>query len=94
MWYVAVTFYRWINGRFKGEGRIDVVPLNMLEGFQVINAGDAGAEINGKRATIGHGLTASLADGSQIILTGDAWNYEVDRGNASDHDDTVLHAAG
>ena len=58
-----MTLYRWINGRFKGEGRIDVVPLNMLEGFQVINAGDAGAEINGKRATIGHGLAAAFADG-------------------------------
>ena len=76
VWYVAVTLYRWINGRFKGEGRIDVMPLNMLEGFQVINAGDAGAEINGKRATIGHGLTASLADGTQIILTGDAVSYK------------------
>jgi len=76
MWYVAVTLYRWINGRFKDDGRIIDVPLNMLEGFQVIGAGDAGAQINGKRATIGHGLTASLADGTQIILTGDAVDYE------------------
>ena len=77
VWYVAVTLYRWINGRFKDDGRIIDVPLNMLEGFQVISAGDAGAQINGKRATIGHGLTASLADGTQIILTGDAVSYEL-----------------
>ena len=94
MWYVAVTLYRWINGRFKDDGRIIVVPLNMLEGFQVISAGDAGAQINGKRATIGHGLTASLADGTQIILTGDAVNYRVNLGDASDHDDNVLHKSG
>jgi hypothetical protein len=76
LWYAVVTLYRWVNGRFKGDGRIDVMPLNLLEGFQVINAGDAGAEINGKRATIGHGLAAAFADGSQIILTGDAWDYK------------------
>ena len=75
LWYAVVTLYRWVNGRFKGDGRMDVMPLNLLEGFQVINATDAGAVINGKRATVGHGLTAAFADGSQIILTGNAWNY-------------------
>lgn len=76
LWYVAVTLYRWINGRFKGEGRSTLMPLSLLEGFQVINAGDAGAAINGERATAGHGLTANFADGSQLILTGNAWNYK------------------
>lgn len=75
LWGVVVTLYRWINGRFEGDGRTDVIPLSLLEGFQVINAGDAGAEINGKRATIGHGLTANFVDGSQLILTGNAVNY-------------------
>ena len=75
IWYAAVTVFRWVNGRFKGEGQTHVMPLNLLEGFQVINAGDAGAVIDGKRATVGHGLTAAFADGSQIIMTGNAWNY-------------------
>ena len=68
--------YRWVNGRFKGDGRIEVMPLNLLEGFQVINAGDAGARSTASAQLLGTDLAAAFADGSQIILTGDAWDYK------------------
>ena len=56
VWYVAVTLYRWINGRFKDDGRVIVVPLNMLEGFQVISAGDAARKSTASAQPLGTDL--------------------------------------
>ena len=74
-WYAFQTIKRWMNGRFAGDGRLVHLPFKQLGGFQVISARDAGAEVNGKPAQTGHGLTAVFEDGSQLILTGNAWNY-------------------
>ena len=76
LWYAAVTVYRWHNGRFKDEGLLEHVPLDRLEGFQVISAGDAGVTVNGQRASAGHALAAVFARRPQIILTRSAFDYE------------------
>ena len=74
-WYAAVTLVRWSTGRFKDDGHVTHLPLASLDGFQMLNAGDAGAFVDGKRATSGHGLSAVFDDGTQVILTGNAWDY-------------------
>ena len=38
-------------------------------------AADAGATINGESAKQGEGLAAVLGDGTQIVLTANAWNH-------------------
>lgn len=73
-WFVIITVSRWVNGRFEGDGKIVHMPLVQLDGFQVITARDAGAMVDGKPAQTGHGLSAVFG-GSQLILTGNAWNY-------------------
>lgn len=75
IWYAAVTVYRWKNGRFKDEGQLEHKPLSLLEGFQVISAGQAGAATGQQGANL-HGLTAVFADGSQTILRGSPLDYE------------------
>lgn len=75
IWYAAVTVYRWRNGRFKDEGQLEHVPLDRLQGFQVISAGEMGA-VSGQQGASLHGLTAVFADGSQIILRGSPLDYE------------------
>jgi hypothetical protein len=87
IWYAGVTVYRWINGRFNSDGRIVMMPLGSLDGFQVLNAGEAGAIVNGEPAKTGHGLAAVFDDGTQIILTGNAWNY---RSIADQHRDMTI----
>ena len=74
--YAFHTIKRWMNGRFAGDGRLVHMPLSLLSGFQVLSARDAGVKFDNKPADTGHGLAAVFEDGSQLILTGNAWNYE------------------
>ncbi len=74
--YAYQTIKRWMNGRFEGDGRLVPMPLRQLDGFQVLSARDAGVKFDNKPADTGHGLAAVFEDGSQLILTGNAWNYE------------------
>jgi hypothetical protein len=76
LWYVVTTLCRWVIGRFESDGELASVPLAKLDGFQVIGAREAGAMVGGDPAKSGHGLAAILSDGTQMILTGNAWNYE------------------
>lgn len=75
LWHVWITVFRWIRGRFPGEGRLYTMPLRALMGFGEGNAGQLGAGMDGEKAKTGHGLTAVFDDGSMVILTGNAWNY-------------------
>ena len=72
----AVTIFRWVRGRFPGEGRLYSMPLRSLAGFNTVQAGEVGALINGEKAKTVNGLTAVFDDGSMMILTGNAWNYQ------------------
>ena len=76
VWHVLRTLLRWLTDRFAGDGRIYSHPLRLLSGFNMEHAGQLGATIAGETAKTGHGLTAVFEDGSMIILTGNAWNYE------------------
>lgn len=73
--YSITTFYRWVHGRFPGEGQLHTKPLRALTGFNMVQAAEAGAMINGSPAKVGRGLTAAFEDGTIMILTGNAWNY-------------------
>jgi hypothetical protein len=75
IWYATVTVLRWSKNRFAEDGRLHTTPLRLLDGFQVISAGDAGAVANGSSAKSGHGLAAVFSDNTQLILTRNAWDY-------------------
>ena len=75
IWYVTVIVLRWAKNRFAEDGKLHTIPLRLLDGFQVIGAGDAGAVINGSSAKSGHGLAAVFSDNTQLILTRNAWEY-------------------
>lgn len=75
LWYACVTLVRWYWNRFAHDGGLRVRPLRTLAGFNLVDAGAVGAQVNGEKAKTGHGLTAVFEDGSMWILTANAWEY-------------------
>lgn len=74
IWHVCGLALRWQRNRFEGDARLHRIPLAALAGFSELGAGEAGAIVNGEPAKAGHGLAAAFTDGSETVLTGNAWN--------------------
>jgi hypothetical protein len=74
-WYLVATLVRWARNRFASDGALYKFPWSELDNFRTLSAADAGAKINGEPARQGEGLAAVLTDGTQIVLTGNAWNH-------------------
>ncbi|RTL70305.1 MAG: hypothetical protein EKK41_12735 [Hyphomicrobiales bacterium] len=74
-WYVVSTLVRWGRNRFENDGALYKWPWRDLHNFRALSAADAGAMVNGEPAKSGEGLAAILTDGTQVVLTANAWTH-------------------